>query len=273
MNIMKWIAGAAVLGLIVVVGAAYWSFDHRINGEIAEVLKVQPVPRRIVTEAMLAPLPEPAQRYLRYAGVVGKPIPSTVVVHQNGRIRTSEKWLELEAVEYYATTPPRFLWKAWMPRRTQPVAFGRDTYRDGQASILIKMGALWPLADERGAELGDAGLMRYLSEAIWFPAAFLRDNITWKAVDGNSVDVTIRDSGHSVTARLFIDSEGRLTNLMARRLDTTTRSIERWETPVTAYGTFNGLRLPVRGAALFQRKSGAFKYIEIKVTAIEYDPA
>jgi hypothetical protein len=41
----------------------------------------------VVTEEMLADLPEPVRRYLRCTGVVGTPVPGTIRLHQEGRMR------------------------------------------------------------------------------------------------------------------------------------------------------------------------------------------
>ena len=65
-------------------------------------------------EEMIAELPPPVRRSLRRAGVVGRAIPTGVVVRQQGRIRTSaeSKWLNFTARETYSTDRPGFLWKA-----------------------------------------------------------------------------------------------------------------------------------------------------------------
>lgn len=34
-----------------------------------------------------------------------------------------------------------------------------------------------------GSEIDQGTMMRYLNEMTWFPAAFLGENISWKAVD------------------------------------------------------------------------------------------
>ncbi len=46
---------------------------------------------------------------------------------------------------------------------------GRDEYLGGRGSIVMKMLALLPVADEHGEELGAAGLMRYLNEMMGSP--------------------------------------------------------------------------------------------------------
>ncbi|HET9082656.1 MAG TPA: DUF6544 family protein [Trebonia sp.] len=61
--------------------------------------------------------------------------------------------------------------------------------------------------------MDQAEMMRYLSEMIWFPAAFLAGNISFQAVDDSSAQVTLTDHGRTATGTLFFDTEGRLTDL------------------------------------------------------------
>lgn len=67
----------------------------------------------VVTEQMLADLPDPVRRYLRYAGVVGKPFPGTSRLHQKSRMRAD----------------PGQRWVPWAPRSTtrcaRPTLHGR----------------------------------------------------------------------------------------------------------------------------------------------------
>ena len=51
--------------------------------------------------------------------------------------------------------------------------------------------------------------MRYLSEMIWFPAAFLAWNISFEPVDDSSARVTLTDHGQTASGTLFFDKEGR----------------------------------------------------------------
>src|SRR5690606_22534686 len=120
----------------------------------------------------------PAQRYLSNTRVVGAPIPRLVHLAQKGRIRSSADadWMAFEAEETYSIDPPAFVWRAFFPTQRTPFVLGRDLYLEGRGGILMKMLALLPVANEYGEELRAAGLMRYLNEMSWFPAAFLGDN-------------------------------------------------------------------------------------------------
>ena len=267
--------------VIIVAGAAgvvlgpYWRFGRAIEADIGRLVAEAAGGRPTVTAEMVAALPAPVRRYLTWSGVIGKPMPGLVRLEQTGRIRSSAEaaWMALEADEFYSTDPPGFVWRAWFPRRATPMVLGRDEYLGGAGSILMKMLALFPVAEESGEALAAAGLMRYLNEMMWFPAALLGDNIRWSAIDENSAEVTITDRGITATATFFFDDEGRPVNFRALRYNTDTRRLETWETPISAYGVFERLNVPVKGKATWKLAGGDFDYVELEITRVEYDEA
>lgn len=272
LKFVLWALAIIVAGGLGVVAVAYIRLSGDMGAEVARLVAAATGPGPVVTETMLAPLPEPARRYFRYAGVVGQPIPRLVELRQKGRIRGSlaENWMALEADETYSTNPPAFVWRASFPSRALPVVLGRDKYLDGEGSIEMKMLGLMTVADEHGPELRAAGLMRYLNETMWFPAALLGGNVTISAIDDASFRVVLSDRGMTAEATYFVDAEGRLTNFRAQRYNTATRSIETWETPVEAYQRIGGLNLPTRGAAVWKLADGDFSYIELDISEVRY---
>lgn len=276
MAVLKLIAmsvTAVVILAVLVVGLAYWIFTQQIGADLDRLVAAAQPANATMTEAMFASLPEPAQRYFRFAGVVGKPIPRLVRLTQKGRIRSSNaaNWMTLESDETYSTNPPAFVWRAWFPAATVPMALGRDEYLEGRGSILMKMLAIAPLADQRGDELAAAGLMRFFNEAMWFPAALLGPNVSIAARDKDSFRAAISDRGLTAEAVFFVDADGRLTNFRAQRYNTDSRSIETWETPVGAYRDFGGLQLPSAGSAVWKLPSGDLNYIELEITGVTYE--
>jgi hypothetical protein len=110
---------------------------------------------------------------------------------------------------------------------------------------------------------------------IWFPAAFLGDNVSFEAVDDTTARVTLTDHGRSVTGTMHIDAEGRLTEFVAERNRLVDGGYEltAWATPVTEYGERAGLRLPVRGKAVWRLPEGDMEYIDVAITDVEYNVA
>ena len=230
---------------------------------------------RLVTADMLKDLPEPARRYLNYSGVVGKPWIESVYLKQTGRFRlgADRPWMPVTAEEWYTTSPPSLLWKARFKMAGLPLLSARDRYEAGHGHMFGKIAGLFTVFDVRGEELDQGTMLRYLNEIIWFPSAFLGENVAWLSVDGHSADVVFTDGGKSVTARMFFDDDGRLTNFRAKRYREIGGdfSLDEWVTPITDYGVRAGLNLPLRGQAVWHLPEGDLVYADLAVTEIEYN--
>ncbi len=230
---------------------------------------------RVVTDAMLAGLPEPVQRYMAYTGVVGQPWINTVRLAYSGQFRLAadRPWMPIRARQVYTTQPPGFQWKAYLKMFGLPLMVGQDTYRDGQGHMFGKLAGLFTIFDARGQELLQGTMVRYLQEMMWFPIAYLSDYITWQAVGHHAADVTYTYGGEHVTGRMYIDDAGRLLSFVARRYreNQGEYTLDTWSTPVTEYTMCAGLRLPVAGWGVWQLPAGDLPYIQLRITEMAYN--
>jgi hypothetical protein len=206
------VAGLAALAAICAQVAGHRAFTRLIRRDV-QALRARASPARsgVVTEEMLTGLPTPVRRYLRYTGVVGKPVPGTIWLRQQGRMRPGpgQPWMPLVDEEHYSVDPPGFVWAGTLRAGPVAVARARDMYAGGHGRMLVKVASLWPVADASGGQTDQAAMMRYLSEMMWFPAAFLAGNISFEAVDDSSARVTLTDDGQTATGTLFFDTRGR----------------------------------------------------------------
>ena len=236
-----------------------------------------PTEERLITAEMLAELPEPAQRYLNYTSVVGKPWIDTVYLKQTGRFRqgADRPWMPLTAEEWYTTNPPSLLWKARFKMAGLPLLSAKDRYEAGHGHMFGKVAGLFTVFDMRGPELDQGTMIRYLNEIMWFPTAFLGDNIAWQSVDDHSADTIFTDGGKSVSGRWFFDDEGRITNFRTKRYREIGGdfSLDEWSTPIIDYGSRAGLNLPVRGQAVWHLPEGDLVYADLEITEAEYNAA
>ena len=162
--------------------------------EIAELLSKQTeLTAKTIAEEDLKELPEPAQRYFRYTGVIGTQPIKTVSLKQRGffRMKEGQKMMPMTAEQYYTTNPPSFLWYGQITPLPLFSIKARDRLIDGKGSMLIKLLGLFKVGEASGAEMDQAALTRYLSEAIWFPTALLNEYVRWAPVDANSAKATI----------------------------------------------------------------------------------
>jgi hypothetical protein len=136
-----------------------------------------------------------------------------------------------------------------------------------------KLAGMITVFDQRGEQLDQGAMLRYLSEMIWFPAAFLGENITWEEVDQYSSQVTLTDQGRSVSGLIYVDETGKFTNFTAQRYREVSGdfSLDPWSTPVEEYGVLAGLNLPIKGKAVWNLPEGDLDYVDLDITELEYN--
>ena len=248
-------------------------FERRIDDDADWVfVSGLSAPADPVRERDLDRLPEPVRRWLRWSGVVGRPIPATVRLRQAGDLRIGGGgWVPFTAEEYYSTSPPAFVWKARIRMAPGVEVVGTDSYVDGRGRLEMRLLGVAPVARDSGPAVDEADLLRFLNEIMWIPAAALLPEITWEPVDDGSARATITNRGVSGTATFFFDVEGPLTTMVADRYDRETGAVVPWSTPVRSYGELAGVRVPTSGEAVYARPGGDHSYIRLRVTDIEYD--
>jgi hypothetical protein len=203
-------------------------------------LKRQAMNNLTITEEMLSDLPEPVKRYIRYSGVVGSSWIESVRLTQVGKFRQSaeQPWMRFSAEQSYTTKPAGYRWNATFKMAGIPLLKAEDKYEEGHGRMYGKLAGLKTIFDEEGEQIDQASMLRYLNEMMWFPTAFLQDNVSWEELDDKNAKVKFSDAGREGEAQMHFDPEGRLRNFTAMRYreNSGEYSLDRWSTPITAYG-------------------------------------
>ncbi len=223
-------------------------------------LPAAPADRPAVTEADIAPLPAAAQRYLRFMGVVGRPRDWSFRLHTRARFRPrlDRGWIPAEIWQYSSNLEVARIFHMRMRMYGVPVR-GRDLYLRGAGSLVIRPLDLFQVAEFRGPEFDTGELVTWLNDAVLLAPSFLLSPATsWTAVDDGSFDVTLRDHGHTVSARVFLDERGAVRDFSTTDrffLDTSGRKPSllrtRWSTPVSGWQQLSGRWLPTGGQAIW----------------------
>jgi hypothetical protein len=274
------IAATVLVVVIAVVSAAMigrFLFNRNVNDEIDGLLQpVVATEPAILTEDDIADLPDPVQRWLRYSDVIGREYPHTVRLKQEGEIRLEpdQAWMPFTAEQYYVTDPPSFIWKIDTRMMSVLPISGRDRYIDGHGNMNIRVLSTVSVVDESGPEMDQGTLLRYLNETMWFPAGAISPHIEWEEIDANRALAQMTYGGTTVEAVFHFDDEGRITNMVAERYqdagDGTFKFLP-WKTPITDYGEFNGMHIPVAGEGVWEEDWGDFSYVRIRIVDIDYN--
>ncbi len=248
--------------------------DSMIRGYVQQARQIQP---RVITEDDLAPLPDPVQRYLRYAGVVGKPQVRCVRVKQSGLMRTAptQSWMPIQAVQY--TTLAGSLSRTWYAEAKKgplTVMRGHDRYDNGSGHMLIKLFSLFNVADVRGPEIDISALIIFFNDMVMWPTAFLDKALTWEAIDATSARATLQLFGRRASAVLHFNERAELIDFVSEeRYQIVGKDYRRtkWSTPLRNYREVNGFHIPTEGEAIWRLPEGDFEYIKVKLDEVLYD--
>lgn len=244
-----------------------------------EALVVPPLSVAPVTEADLARLPVPVQRYLRGVGVVGHPRVHNVLVRMHGRIRSGRdgRWMPITAEQHNIVHPAARLFYLTASMAGVPVQ-GYHRYVDASASMRVKAAGLVPVATADGAAMTRSETVTLFNDmCLLAPATLIDPAIVWTGIDAGTVMARFTNAGHTITAMLTFDDAGALRDFTsddrAQVLpDGTIRSL-RWSTPITRVATYGPFRLPAGGEALWHDADGAYAYIELAFDEVRYNVA
>ena len=221
-----------------------------------------------MTDADVASLPEPAQRYLHFMGVPGRPRDRALTARFVGqfRIRPNQPWMPFHAWQFNTTDPVTRMIHMRIDVAGIIPMFGTDTYVHGKGRMHGKALGLITVADGAGREFDLGELVTYVNDAVMLaPSMLLTPRCEWTPVDADSFDLTFTDGENVVSARVVVDDVGRLVDFQTEdrwyaATDPPTRT--RWSTPVEGWTTApDGRPIPRFGSAVWHFSDGDLAYV------------
>lgn len=241
-------------------------------------VRADPAPERFSLD-MLEGLPEPAQRYLRFAIEPGTPLRTAAVIEMTGRFglgdNSKHSFHPMRARQILAA-PRGFV---WVPRIGSGVMrmSGSDALVDERAWTRFWLLGAVPLV--RAADTPDlarSAVGRMVGEALWTPAALLpASGVRWETAEANIARAvfTIRGEEHRVDIRIAPDGRP-LEVVLSRWSNVNPAKTFRWQpfgATIEAVGSFGGFTVPIRlsGGNLFGTPD-YFPFYQAEVAGIRF---
>ncbi len=275
------VANIVVL-VAVIVGAAMngptslrAQYDRDIAVPLGET-RIQALP--VVTEADLAPLPAPVQRYLRLAGVVGHERVWNFRARMRGRIRggPDAAWMPLQAEQHNFMDDAARHFYMTASMLVLPID-GYHRFVGSEATMLVKALGLIPVATNAGPEMAQAETVTVFNDmCVMAPATLIDPAIKWETLDPHTVRATFTRGANVARADLVFNDQGELVNFWSddrRRAsaDGKTMAPVRWSTPLSGYKSYGPFRLMGRGEARWHEATGDYAYIELELDDITFN--
>lgn len=228
---------------------------------------------------MIAGLPDPAQRFFRFAIRPGTPLFTVAEISMAGDFSLGSKaepnYMPMHAEQILAA-PHGFIWKV---RAGKVLSIsGSDGAEDGASWSRFWLFGVVPVARAGGnPDHARAAFGRYVAEAVfWTPAALLpRDDVRWEAIDDKTVRVIMTYRGMEQAVDLSVDPAGRLTSVIFQRWSDANPAkvfqLQPFGGYLSEYREFSGFRLPTRiEAGNFFETSDYFPFFRATVRSVRF---
>jgi hypothetical protein len=250
------LAAALVIGVIAL-RLTDGRADAALRDELLSVSSAVPAPP--FDPKMVDGLPEAAQRFFLFAIEPGTPLRKTAVIKMGGELsfgtRNDPDYQDMWADQVLAP-PHGFVWQVRTGGAmlvTGSDALGpADSWSKFRIFNVVPVGRVSLDLDHRRSSFG-----RMVGEGlIWTPAAFLPaaepgwDQIEWHGLDADTAEVRVRAGDMEQTARITVDSAGRLSRVLFQRWSNENEAqvyrLQPFGGDVSEFETFDGFHLPTQ---------------------------
>jgi hypothetical protein len=223
----------------------------------------------LLTDTDLLPLPEPVQRYLKYAGVLNKPKLKNMRIAFEGQMREKGKdFFPFSCVQYnFFDEPTRlFFMKAKMKGFTVP---GYHKYSNAIAMMDIRVFGFFPVVKKSGKDMDQAETVTLFNDmCLMAPATLIDKRITWQAIDSNSAKAIFTNHTITISAILYFNKQGQLIDFISNDRDVNHYT---FSTPVSNYKNINGINMMTYGETIWHYPDGEFVYGKFTLKSIEHN--
>lgn len=252
--------------------------NQKIDGEISMLINEssKTLPETVSFKDFKG-LPEPVQRYFQYTLKEGQEYIRFVRLKQDGEFRMKENqpWMPIKAEQYFATESPAFLWRVKLNMLPLVWIEGRDMYYQGKGNMLIKLLSTITLADATGNEIDVSSLIRFLSEAVWFPTALLPgDYLEWNKIDTNTARAIIKYESYTASGVFTFNEKGEIIKFVSndRYMESDGKYYQQqWTGYYRNYQEIEGIKIPTEGEVEWNLPDRNLPYARLKITEIQYN--
>jgi len=264
---------------ILLVAIASWATNHFEKEFETDVKKhlveTNPSDTELLTDADIASLPAPVQKYIRYAGAIDKPKVKSMKIVFDGEMREKGKdFFKFNSLQYnFFGNPARlFFMNAKMYGITVP---GYHCYQDATATMQIKLLGLFNVVNVKGSEMNKAETVTVFNDmCLMAPASLIDKRIDWTPIDSLSAKAIFTNGSNKITAKLYFNELGQLVNFTSEdRYAVGDMKQYRFSTPVRDYAQINGINIWKYGETIWHYPDGEFVYGKFTLKSIEYNVA
>jgi hypothetical protein len=268
---------AASAAVLIALASWRWADKHADQSAWRRLAAHQPATPGTCDLSMIASLPDPAQRFFRFAIEPGTQLYTVAEISMQGELslgnRAKPNYMPMRAQQILAP-PHGFVWRVRVGR----LISGSDAAEDGNSWSRFWVLGIAPVARAgNNADHARAAFGRYVAEAVfWTPAALLpREHVRWQAIDDSTARVVVTHMGLEQAVDVSVDADGRPIKVVFQRWSDANPARAFQLQPFGGYlsdhKSFDGFRLPTRiEAGNFIATDDYFAFFKATVTSVRF---
>lgn len=249
--IITGLAGlAAAAAYLIIPGGRLWrQYVEEVEHSMA-ALTDDGGSRSLFTKEAVSGLPDLLKSHIINGGYMGTPLMSHMMIHFRDAefaVSVGKNMIPIRFMQVnFVKRPDRH---AFLSGRMAGLPLqAKDSVIDGAGSMTGVIAKRIPLFCSAGSEMDQSQLITALADAVFMPALFLQEYVTWTAVDSRTVEGKITWKNVSAKGRFIFDEKGRIV-----RFDTSDRymdengkgsSLAPWSVVYSDYRKKNGFVQP-----------------------------
>lgn len=266
-----------VILFVSIITCGHYNFQKRINLETKNIISQNKISdEKNVSENDIKELPKAVEKWLQRSGVIGKPYINKGKVVQQAQMKLKpeqDKWFNAKAIQYTTINVPAFIWSVDVEMNAVMNFQGRDKFENGKGEMLIKLNSLINIVDEKGEQLSEGTLQRYLGEMVWFPSLALSPYVTWKAVNETTAIATMDYKGTTGSGTFYFNLDGDFIKFSAMRFKDNEPEAKRyeWVLLVEEHKVFKGIKIPSKMTATWKLEDKDWTWLNLEIKDITYN--
>ncbi len=263
-----------IILIVIVLSYGIYRFEKNYINDVKGLIEKNKIDNSdILTVKDIQHIPVIVQKYLKYCNVIGKPKVKNFRVVFKGQMRSRERgFFDFISEQYnFIDDPARlFFMKGEMYGFTVP---GYHKYINATASMDIRLFGFFPLIKIEGEVMDKAETVTLFNDMCLFAPSTLIDNrIQWEVLNDTTVNAKFTNKGISISADLYFDKNGRLTNFISNdRTDVSDMKQYPFLTPINDYANINDVNVVCNGFAIWRYPDRDFIYGNFNLKEINYN--
>ncbi|MDA3910571.1 MAG: hypothetical protein PF448_04350 [Bacteroidales bacterium] len=219
------------------------------------------------SESQINDLPKPVKNYFEYCLKPGQAYAKSCSLTHVGWFKTAPERpaMPIKGTQAFNCRKPEFVWTG------KTKAFKAiDKFVEGEGQLSVYLFGFLRIVNEKGKEVSEAEMLRWLGESVWFPTNLLpSEHLSWLPKDEHTAVLQYRWKDFEIAYDVQFNEKWQITALTCMR-HMGKDGYKPWIGRVNDYKEINGMFVPMKISASWSLDEGEYQYANFEIEELNH---